>query len=770
MDVSAVAPFTNVACPTCGKHTRVKREFGPYTLTRRHAVGGMSMVFVAQDNTLDREVALKILSEEFSADERRIAAFEEEARLTASLSHPHIVRVLTTGRAFGRFYIAMEFVSGGHFERQIRDRGKIPEDEMLPIAIEVAEGLQAAHAAGLIHRDVKPGNILLDAEGHAKLVDFGLALVTHGGTATATELWATPYYVPPETIEGQAEDFRSDMYAFGATLYHALSGVPSCDQETMATDVLRDAKRRVKPLEDVDDTLSAETCEVVNKTMAYSPDDRFSSYADLISRLQTSLAHLKAGTARPAESKSALRAAKKRRERKAMILGGACVLVFVAGAAWLAGRKPADNPPPASETAAQPEVVAPPEIDDTSSAIARNYREARTAVEAGDYETAARLFLELHHNPEVQEPTRTWAGVEATLAGYLQGDPSAGRRAARETVDHTTTLADGTPGVGSEITGVLRNTLGLPALPPVSEGSGATRIVGNMIAGLKNWQQGMLDRAAECFTAAAGATPGEGGDWLAVYQRIAGDYLHDHAKLTAPVFAKLPEDPDSCATARDELDAMLVTLRTHGRAKFNVRAWQLDIARHAKLMKEDSLQAPPPSPSTADELLEAIARLSDEYRFGEVVKRLKSGESEALATRTRSSMLVAHESALVFLSDLENDLRESMVRCELTLRDGTEVATVSSPEPGKLRATLADGSTKDCGWNDFPPDSLITLHRQLVKSPASELERLRRHECAIAFDWLAGNRERAVAAAATLSQGSSSFKQRWESMSAGLPR
>src|SRR5512144_1425557 len=81
MDVSAVAPFTNVECPKCGKHTRVKREFGPYTLVRRHAVGGMSMVFVAHDNTLDREVALKILSEDFSADERRIAAFEEEARI-----------------------------------------------------------------------------------------------------------------------------------------------------------------------------------------------------------------------------------------------------------------------------------------------------------------------------------------------------------------------------------------------------------------------------------------------------------------------------------------------------------------------------------------------------------------------------------------------------------------------------------------------------------------------------------------------------------------
>jgi len=227
---------------------RVKCEFGPYTLVRRHAVGGMSMVFVAHDPTLHREVALKILSEDFSADERRIKAFEEEARITASFSHPNVVRVLTTGKAFGRFYIAMELVPGGHFEHQIRERGKIPELEMLPLAIEVAQGLKAAHSAGLIHRDVKPGNILLDADGHAKLVDFGLALVTQGGKAQATEVWATPYYVPPETIEGQVEDFRSDIYAFGATVYHALAGEPSCGEETMATDVLREAKKKVVPL------------------------------------------------------------------------------------------------------------------------------------------------------------------------------------------------------------------------------------------------------------------------------------------------------------------------------------------------------------------------------------------------------------------------------------------------------------------------------------------------------------------------------------------
>ena len=130
---------------------------------------------------------------------------------------------------------------------------------------------------------------MLDADGHAKIVDFGLALVTQGGKAQATEIWATPYYVPPETIEGIPEDFRSDIYAFGATLYHALSGKPPCGEESMATDVLREAKKKVLPLSSADASISNATCRIVDRAMAYDPAGRFSSYDELIAGLTTAL-------------------------------------------------------------------------------------------------------------------------------------------------------------------------------------------------------------------------------------------------------------------------------------------------------------------------------------------------------------------------------------------------------------------------------------------------------------------------------------------------
>ena len=413
MNVAAVAPFSNVECPTCGKHTRVKREFGPYTLVRRHAVGGMSMVFVAQDNTLDREVALKILSEEFSADERRITAFEEEARITASFSHPHVVRVLRTGKSFGRFYIAMEFVPGGHFEHQISERGRIPEVEMLPLAIEVAQGLKAAHSAGLIHRDVKPGNILLDAEGHAKLVDFGLALVTQGGKAQAAEIWATPYYVPPETIEGSPEDFRSDIYAFGATLYHALSGVPSCGEETMSTDILREAKKKVIPLGTADPSLSAGTCAVVERAMAYSPQDRFSSYDEMIQKLETALKRVRSGAAGISETSghaARRRARTKQAEIFTLVAAGLVLTAAVAGGLWwVTRREPVReiNPPVALSNGP---II--PEVDSAAATgVAKSYREARAAVRLKS-EHAARV-LDVGDLPD---------GAPYMVMEYLEGN------------------------------------------------------------------------------------------------------------------------------------------------------------------------------------------------------------------------------------------------------------------------------------------------------------------------------------------------------------
>ncbi len=775
-DVTAFAPFSNISCPHCGVHNRVKRDFGPYILTHRHAIGGMSMVFGAHDSLLNREVALKILSEDYSADERRISAFEEEARITASFSHPHVVRVLKTGRAFGRFYIAMEMVPGGHFENQIRERGKIPEAEMLPLAIEVAQGLKAAHAAGLIHRDVKPGNILLDAEGHAKLVDFGLALVTQGGKAQATELWATPYYVPPETIDGSPEDFRSDIYAFGATLYHALTGKPSCGEETMATDLLREAKKNIVSIGVVEPALSADTCAIIDKAMAYQPADRFSSYDELIALLEASMARLKIGSpsAGQVSQESSQRQAKHRKHTFVLytIVGFSLLALGIFGILFFSKEKatPTIVPVPMVETLPQVS-EGPGEID-----ISKRYREAREAVVAGNFTEAAKLFTELSENPAVHEPSRTWAGIEAISAFYLSGDAAI----ARQRAEFSLKSAEVEPAVASPMTDSLQTVLqALPGLSPISplaavgQPASGPEIMGWMIAGLKNWEQGMIGAAASCFQAIVSAKPGSEDAWLSIYQKLAENYLADYQLLNTHQYHPFPADVISCDEAIATLEQVIQELKTSGRARFNVRALQLDLTRHAKLLATPEQEVIIPSTVTPalPDLATIMATLADyakECRFADARNYLKIFPSDPEGA-SRSSLLTIIELSETFLEDLENDLAASSVTLDLNLMSGATIRKISLDAFGSILGADGAGKESKYAWSDFTADSLISLHRNLVSKPANEQERMRRHQCAIAFDWLVGNRERALTAAAALSQISATFKEQWDPIASGLP-
>jgi hypothetical protein len=737
----------------------------------------MSMVFVAHDSTLNREVALKILSEDYSADGQRIAAFEEEARITASFSHPHVVRVLTTGKAFGRFYIAMELVPGGHFEHQIRERGKIPELEMLPFAIEVAQGLKAAHSAGLIHRDIKPGNILLDAEGHAKIVDFGLALVTQGGSAQATEIWATPYYVPPETIEGSPEDFRSDIYAFGATLYHALVGRPSCGEQTMATEALREAKKNVIPVGLADASISVDTCRIVDRAMAYDPKGRFESYDELIKQLEISLKRLKSGTAIYAESaqKAARRRAKKKRaELITWSAAGLILLGAIASGIWWITRKSAPVRP-APIIAERPPIV--PESDPTAATdIAKTYREARAAVEARDFAKAADGFAKLRENPSVQEPTRTWAGVEAVVAHFLDGVSSDAKKQARETAAHAATVDPGAPRVGEVLTSVLKKIGELPAIPAKQidrSNNDASHLASWMLAGLKNWEQGMIEEAKPYFSAVASAEISADEQWLTIYQQFAKSYLSDAETLSTAVFTRIPDDPATCKTAIAELNQILSKLKTKGRARFNVRALQLDLARQSKLLTAPT--KPPVRTSTADSSQwdpEAVMIRLDEFSencefpaASEYLKGFPAKPAEAMQV----SLLSLTDAAAEFLKDLKTDLGKGQVTGEFLMKSGAVVHGISVDPSGSI-ITLGDsGQPQTARWEDFSPDALIALHRIFMKNPISEADRLLRHERAISFGWLTGNREGALTAAETLSQSSPIFKNRWAWIESGLP-
>ena len=194
-----------------------------YALLELLGSGGMGRVYLAYDENLKRQVALKVLAEHHARTPEFVERFEREARSVASLNHPHIVRVFDSGKdADGSPYIAMEFASGGTLKDRIRAGGPLPPREAARLALQVADALGAAHAAGIVHRDVKPENVLLTEGGDVKVADFGIARATEATAMTQTSMiLGTAPYLSPEQATGESVGPASDLYSLGVVLYES---------------------------------------------------------------------------------------------------------------------------------------------------------------------------------------------------------------------------------------------------------------------------------------------------------------------------------------------------------------------------------------------------------------------------------------------------------------------------------------------------------------------------------------------------------------------
>jgi serine/threonine protein kinase len=269
------------------------RSFGNYQLERELGQGGMGTVYLAKDNGLNRYVALKILRSDLGEDPSFSIKFLEEVEVTASLAHPNIIRVFTLGEQEGRLYLVMEHLDQPSLEDSMQTRGKISEKEVLEIGIGIASALQFAHQeTGLIHRDIKPGNILFGRGNIPKLADFGLAAGARTALGQQDEIWGTPYYVSPERLLREPEDIRSDIYSLGATLYHAMAGRPPFEAETAEEVARRHISDRPPPLRSFCPEAQEQTVFTIDKCLAKKTDARWGSYAELISQLADSLRRL----------------------------------------------------------------------------------------------------------------------------------------------------------------------------------------------------------------------------------------------------------------------------------------------------------------------------------------------------------------------------------------------------------------------------------------------------------------------------------------------
>jgi eukaryotic-like serine/threonine-protein kinase len=265
---------------------------GRYELEKLVGSGGMSNVFRAHDRLLERTVALKILHEQYTRDDDYVERFRREARAVAKLAHPNIVTVIDRGEQDGRQFIVFEYVDGQNLKDLTRN-GPLEVRDAIGLTLQVARALSFAHSRGLVHRDVKPQNVLLNEDGQAKVTDFGIArsLDVQGVTQTGTVL-GTSDYIAPEQARGQKVDPKTDIYSLGAVLYELLVGEVPFSGDNFVAVAMRHVNEPVPSvLEDRPDC-PARLDLAVQRAMAKDPDDRFGSMDEFVAELEVCLAEL----------------------------------------------------------------------------------------------------------------------------------------------------------------------------------------------------------------------------------------------------------------------------------------------------------------------------------------------------------------------------------------------------------------------------------------------------------------------------------------------
>jgi eukaryotic-like serine/threonine-protein kinase len=268
---------------TIGRDTIVD---GRYRVTRRLGSGGMADVWAAEDSQLGRRVALKLLSSRFAADPDFRERFRREASAAAGMQHPNIVSIYDRGEWDGTSYIAMELVDGRTLKQLIQERGPLPPGMATDLAIEILKALRYAHKRGIVHRDIKPQNVLIDEEGQAKVADFGIARVETSEMTQTGAIVGTVQYVSPEQAQGQPVSARSDLYSVGVVLYEMLTGQVPFDGEAPVSIALKHVSEPPVPPSQLEPGIPRPLEAVVLRALAKDPARRFASADEFIAALE----------------------------------------------------------------------------------------------------------------------------------------------------------------------------------------------------------------------------------------------------------------------------------------------------------------------------------------------------------------------------------------------------------------------------------------------------------------------------------------------------
>ncbi|MCC7293467.1 MAG: serine/threonine protein kinase [Phycisphaerales bacterium] len=272
---------------------RPAQQIPGYQVLGKLGQGAMATVFKAKQLSLDRIVAIKVLPKRLSENREFVDRFYKEGKAAAKLNHAHIVGAYDVGEAMGYHYFVMEYIDGKTVYDLLKDGKPLPEKEVLTTIIQVAKALQHAHHRGLIHRDVKPKNIMLTSANQVKLADMGLAREVDdakAATAEAGRAYGTPYYISPEQIRGEINiDARADIYSLGATFYHMVTGRVPFEGASPSAVMHKHLKEPITPPDHINTRLTSAIGEIIEVMMAKNADDRYQSVAELLDDLEAAL-------------------------------------------------------------------------------------------------------------------------------------------------------------------------------------------------------------------------------------------------------------------------------------------------------------------------------------------------------------------------------------------------------------------------------------------------------------------------------------------------
>lgn len=757
IDLTGQTAFTHVECPQCNAVSVVPVQFGNFLLLNLLGIGGMGTVYKAIDLSLNRYLALKILRKKLAANPEFTENFSHEAQAAASVNHPNLAQVYSFGEQDGQYYLAMELLERGSLDDRMARLGNLPEKDVLDIGVQIASGLRAAAQRGLLHRDIKPGNILFSEQGTPKIVDFGLARAQAApqgaGQAVSEPIWGTPYYIAPEKLRGQPEDFRSDIYSLGATLFHALAGRPPFEAATADEVVTKHALQPAYSLKTYVPTVQDYTAHVIGRMLAKNPTERYESYDALLYDLQEAQHVIKTAESAPAivtETGERISISSILSTLAALIVCGAVIwFVWQNRVKWFA-LEPPPTPTAAPASAPAPLPESPPAETGAASAEAggetvdfneeapwvKAWNVATLQLTQGRYTEALLGFDTAKTLLRGRQRHRQWVyyfeGI-TLLAADRPSESVASFVNAMDPLVKPRVPAVITPAnFVNPLAQTMMNALPLadlekavPQMPPWAAA------LTHLTAGFKHIEKAEFDQAAAAFRAYKDMPPDDAQQWAFNLQPLADKLAHecDNAAHTLAAFSRLKQD--------GKLDEAMQTLQD--------AAAKTKIASFKTLLEQDETQLQQALDEDRQQLdekkqQEAAAQQAqaaqDQQKAGEEARILQATDAaanpswtvydfntaeakyEAVAPQIVTAAghqgldqrMAAAKLLVEFKTQLAADIaRRSYDNADLQTRGGVKLAgRLTRATDTELTFTTPYGELAS-SWGDFAPETLQAL-------------------------------------------------------------